>query len=441
MRTLALVALFFATVWVLASVLALNAEEPLETIPRRELEGLPEIIALTVRGTGYQEDDTVLYNIQTEQLTPLVSSDGNDSHATWSPDGRQLALQTDRDGDWEIYTVEVETGRQTNITQNAASDMYPNWTPDGDVVHFSTRSGQAALWTTNPTSLDATGITDNDDCVPDYHPGWSPTNEYLAYRADCAGSGDIWRLDFDDNQRANLTAGSPATDRYPAVSPDGNMVLFVSDRDGNEEIYVMDADGTNVRNLTNNNARDKQASWSPFGQYIIFISNRTGNDALWIMEPNGSRPTLLLDSDTADFDWPWWQPPAPDAQEEDTMTTTTADADVEFVRAELRTDGTWRFSVTVAHPDTGWEDYADGWDVVLPDGTVLKPDPDSPFTRLLLHPHENEQPFTRSQSGIEIPDGVETVTVRAHDIVDGFGGQEVVVDLTQSSGENFEVVR
>jgi hypothetical protein len=117
------------------------------------------------------------------------------------------------------------------------------------------------------------------------------------------------------------------------------------------------------------------------------------------------------------------------------------DADVLFVSAEQVQDGSWTFSVTVSHPDTGWEDYADGWDVVLQDGTVLKPDPDSPFTRLLLHPHVDEQPFTRSQSRILIPDGERYVVVRAHDLVDGFGGQAVVVDLSSVRGELFEVAR
>lgn len=115
------------------------------------------------------------------------------------------------------------------------------------------------------------------------------------------------------------------------------------------------------------------------------------------------------------------------------------DADVLFVTATMTDENIWTFNVTVEHPDTGWEDYADGWDVVLPNGTVILPKPDDPFTRLLLHPHENEQPFTRSQSNIEIPADVAQVTVRAHDIVDGFGGQEVVVDLTAESGPNFEV--
>ncbi len=117
-----------------------------------------------------------------------------------------------------------------------------------------------------------------------------------------------------------------------------------------------------------------------------------------------------------------------------------ADADVLFVRAVQAGDA-WTFHVTVGHPDTGWADYADGWDVLTPDGVVLKPDPASPFTRLLLHPHENEQPFTRSQSGIRIPAEVNEVIVRAHDLVDGFGGREVRVNLSQPAGEGYEVER
>jgi hypothetical protein len=141
------------------------------------------------------------------------------------------------------------------------------------------------------------------------------------------------------------------------------------------------------------------------------------------------------------------------ASEEPTMvspTTTAAstaapekagNADVLYVRAVREQDGTWTFHVTVEHPDTGWEDYADGWDVLTPTGEVLQPDRSSQFTRLLLHPHETEQPFTRSQSRIAIPEDVTQVRVRAHDIVDGFGGREVVVDLTLDSGQDFEVQR
>ncbi len=93
------------------------------------------------------------------------------------------------------------------------------------------------------------------------------------------------------------------------------------------------------------------------------------------------------------------------------------EADVLDVQISRGAGGTYSFAVTVRHDDTGWEHYADRWEVVAPDGTVLG-------TRVLLHPHVHEQPFTRSQSGILIPAGIETVTVRAHDSVDGLGGIE-----------------
>jgi hypothetical protein len=119
----------------------------------------------------------------------------------------------------------------------------------------------------------------------------------------------------------------------------------------------------------------------------------------------------------------------------------TGNADVLHVRAMQASDGTWTFYVTVSHPDTGWEDYADGWDVLTGEGIVLKPDTGSPFTRLLLHPHVDEQPFTRSQSGIVIPAEVTKVRVRAHDLADGYGGREVLVDLNAPSGPDYEVSR
>lgn len=84
--------------------------------------------------------------------------------------------------------------------------------------------------------------------------------------------------------------------------------------------------------------------------------------------------------------------------------------------------GTWRFDVTVRHDDEGWDHYADQWEVLAPDGTVLG-------VRVLTHPHVDEQPFTRSMSGIAIPATVDTVTVRARDSVHGYGGAEIEVDV------------
>lgn len=84
--------------------------------------------------------------------------------------------------------------------------------------------------------------------------------------------------------------------------------------------------------------------------------------------------------------------------------------------------GAWRFNVTLAHPDTGWDHYADGWRVETEDGSVLG-------TRELLHPHVDEQPFTRSLSGVLIPTGISTVFVRAKCSVDGWADTTVPVSL------------
>jgi len=98
------------------------------------------------------------------------------------------------------------------------------------------------------------------------------------------------------------------------------------------------------------------------------------------------------------------------------------EADVVAVDARRSADGTWRFDVTVRHADEGWDHYADAWEVLAPDGTVLA-------TRTLFHPHVAEQPFTRSLSGVRVPDDVDEIRLRARDSVHGYGGAEMTVTL------------
>ena len=121
------------------------------------------------------------------------------------------------------------------------------------------------------------------------------------------------------------------------------------------------------------------------------------------------------------------------------QTSSAANADVTYVRAVQAADRSWTFHVTVSHPDAGWNDYADGWDILPLNGSKPIVHEGDEFTRLLAHPHVDEQPFTRSQSGIIIPEDITQVIVRAHDIVDGFGGKEIIVDLEKDSGDGFEV--
>ena len=98
------------------------------------------------------------------------------------------------------------------------------------------------------------------------------------------------------------------------------------------------------------------------------------------------------------------------------------EAQIENVRVTQTGTDSFRFDVTVRHADEGWKHYADKWDVLAPDGTVLG-------TRTLYHPHVDEQPFTRSLSGVTIPGGVREVTIRAHDSKHGYGGDTKKVVL------------
>jgi len=102
-------------------------------------------------------------------------------------------------------------------------------------------------------------------------------------------------------------------------------------------------------------------------------------------------------------------------------------ADVVGVSCRMESGGTFLFDVTVAHSDDGWGHFADIWQVLGPDGVVLG-------ERILAHPHDTEQPFTRSQSGIKIPSDINNVTVRAHDKSHGWGGQEITIDRSHCSG-------
>ena len=100
--------------------------------------------------------------------------------------------------------------------------------------------------------------------------------------------------------------------------------------------------------------------------------------------------------------------------------------DVQIVDATAVQQGkTYAFSVTLKHADSGWDHYADAWRVVSTQGDILG-------SRTLFHPHENEQPFTRSLSGVVVPKGHAAVYIEAHDKVHGWAEQRFKFNLKSS---------
>jgi len=104
------------------------------------------------------------------------------------------------------------------------------------------------------------------------------------------------------------------------------------------------------------------------------------------------------------------------------MPALAGEADVLDVVVSCNGDSVCRFDVTVKHDDEGWKHYANRWEILSPNGEILA-------TRVLAHPHDNEQPFTRSLANVRIPSDLHEVVVRVHDLQHEYGGEEFVVKL------------
>ena len=115
------------------------------------------------------------------------------------------------------------------------------------------------------------------------------------------------------------------------------------------------------------------------------------------------------------------------------LNTAHAD-DVKILAADFHSSGgnRWSLNVTLKHGDTGWDHYADNWRVVDGKGNLLG-------DRVLYHPHVEEQPFTRGLGGVNMPEGITTVYIEAHDKVHGWTPNRLKVDLTKATGGRLRV--
>ena len=98
------------------------------------------------------------------------------------------------------------------------------------------------------------------------------------------------------------------------------------------------------------------------------------------------------------------------------------EVEVVDVKANCTVKQVCSFNVTLKHEDSGWEHFANKWEVYTPDGKLIA-------TRTLYHPHVNEQPFTRSLSGVKIPKGLNKVIIKGHDLVHGYSDNVFVYEF------------
>ena len=228
-----------------------------------------------------------------------------------APKKQQIAFYSNRDGNFEIYVMDVDGNNPRRLTINPAIDAGPSWGPRGKKIAFhSNRGGNYDIFVMDANGNNQINLTNSPD-AHDREPDWSPDGDSIAYQSKDTGHYDILIVSANGKDNRNLTNKPDSRDQYPAWSPDGASIAFTSNRGGNDDIFVMQASGNRPRNLTEKdidgpeglrlaNARDSLPSWTADGKKIVFSS--VNSNRVWIMDADGKNRKQIIPIDGNDRD-------------------------------------------------------------------------------------------------------------------------------------------
>ena len=204
-----------------------------------------------------------------------------------SPDGDEVAFQSNMDGRWQLYAMRTGDGSIRRLHTSLGDDRNPAWSPDGGKLAFvSTRDGNDEVYVLDLASGSVRSVAPHPG--RDGHPKWSSDGRWLVFNrtfdpADKEGNeSGIVRV-RSDGSGYEVISDSPLIETFASFSPDGRSVVFVEwhpDAAGtparNGELVIVDLESKERRNITRSFDFDGYPYWGRSGEWIYFSTAATG---------------------------------------------------------------------------------------------------------------------------------------------------------------------